>query len=80
MFPIYLIWIVTQKSSKFPIWDAIKETMKPNEEWGPADPSRYLEWKTFKKEAKENRIATAALNKHSYWKQNLYIFLGKYRK
>lgn len=57
----------------------MKETLKPDKKWGPADPDKYVEWEKFKQEAKENRIREAELNKHSYWKQKLYIFLGRYR-
>lgn len=77
-FPLWGIWIVAQKK-KLSTWDAIKETLKPHKEWGPADPEQYAEWEKFKRDAKEKRIKEAELKKHSYVKQKLFIFLGKYR-
>lgn len=53
--------------------------MKPDKKWGPADPETYVEWVKYKVDATEKRIKEAEMKKHSYWKQKLFIFLGKYR-
>ncbi|KAJ6637659.1 Sodium-dependent nutrient amino acid transporter 1 [Pseudolycoriella hygida] len=77
-FPLWGIWIVS-RNSKLSFWESLKETMKPNKKWGPADPEKYLEWQNYRKDAKEKRVKEVKLKNHSYLRQKLYIFLGKYR-
>lgn len=77
-FPFWGIWRIARKS-KLSIGEAAKDSFKPNRRWGPADPEKHAEWERFKRDAKEKRIKEAELKKHSYFKQNLYIFLGKYK-
>ncbi|KAG4068007.1 hypothetical protein HA402_010693 [Bradysia odoriphaga] len=77
-FPFWGIWRIARRT-KLSAWEATKESLKPNKKWGPADPEKYLEWEKFKKDVKEKRIKEAQLKQHSYLRQKLYIFIGKYK-
>uniref|UniRef100_A0A2A4JNI2 Transporter n=1 Tax=Heliothis virescens TaxID=7102 RepID=A0A2A4JNI2_HELVI len=54
----------------------MKQAFKPKSSWGPRAPSDYNDWKQFKAEAKEQRVA-----KRTSWCNHIWLSLtGGYRK
>lgn len=76
-FPIWAIYEIT-RSSKTSVWAAVKEATKPID-WGPSDLVKRAEWQRFKQDAKDRRIKQADTSGHSFWREKLYILLGRYR-
>lgn len=76
-FPIWAIYEIARKSKKS-LWTALKEVTNPSD-WGPNDLVKREEWTRFKHDAKERRVKEAETSGHSYWKEKLYILLGRYK-
>lgn len=75
--PIWAIYEIAH-NSKESVWAAVKEATKPTD-WGPSDLVKREEWSRFKQDAKERRAKQADTSGHSYWKEKLFILLGKYK-
>lgn len=58
--------------------DALCESFKPTENWGPRNPQKRIEWLKYKEEAKQRHRRAAQNANHSAWKRKLYIAFGKY--
>lgn len=76
-FPIFAIYEIASNSKKS-LWNTLKEVTKPSD-WGPNDLVKRDEWTRFKHDAKERRVKEAETAGHSYWKEKLYILLGRYK-
>lgn len=76
-FPIWAIYEIA-RNSNVSVLTALKESTKPTD-WGPSDMVKREEWTRFKQDAKERRLKEAETLGHSYWKEKLFILLGKYK-
>lgn len=56
----------------------MKEVTKPTD-WGPSDLAKREEWIRFKRDAIEQRVKDVETLGHSYWKEKLFILLGRYK-
>lgn len=76
-FPIWAVYEVMRRSKKS-LWTALKDVTKPID-WGPSDLTKRVEWAQFKQDARERRMKEVETCGHSYWKEKLFILLGKYK-
>lgn len=80
---VWGIWIVRNDYQK--IIDpnkrfklALKNSFSPSAEWGPKNLKQKEEWMRVKKEAFERRRILIERENHSWFKQKIYLFSGRY--
>lgn len=76
--PIWFIYAFSHNSKKASVWEALRESLKPNENWGPVNPQKRIEWMKFKEEGKQRHRLAARNANHSGLKRKLYTWFGKY--
>lgn len=62
------------------IFEIIKSSFRPNEEWGPKNKVHKENWMQFKNEAINRRDTIMREKNHGFIKHKIYMLLGKYDK
>lgn len=76
--PIWFIYAFTHNSKKASVCEALRESFKPNEHWGPRNPQKRIEWLKYKEEGKQRHRLAARNANHSTLTRKLYTWFGKY--
>ncbi|XP_059618026.1 sodium-dependent nutrient amino acid transporter 1-like isoform X1 [Phlebotomus argentipes] len=72
------LWAVYAVGCKTPVYDSLRQSLRPTDEWGPKNPKIYLEWKQFKADLKGRNAQINSQKNYSKRLVALRNFFGIY--